>query len=312
MKQCPMPRRQQGVALIMAIMAVSLASIAAVAMASRQQIDIRRAENILNIEQVNMYVYGNESWAGLVLNEDRKNNNTDTRNDDWAQVLPPIPVEGGQVSGFLQDQQARFNVNSLILSANRSLAKERFERLLDSLDISRGLADSLVDWLDSDFNVTLPDGAEDTEYLGNTTLPYRTANRPLAHISELLLIKGFTREIYEKLVPFVYAISTNTAININTASKEVIMALAKNLDDSEIATLLEEQDKGGFESIGDFTGHTAFAGKGLSQEGLSLSTQHFLLTSNIVIGRTQQEIESLLYRENSGRVIVRLRRPVEH
>ena len=304
--------RQQGVALIMAIMAVSLASIAAVAMATRQQIDIRRAENVLNMEQVNMYVYGGEAWAGRVLTEDLKNNKTDSRSDDWARVLPPIPVEGGQISGSIEDRQARFNLNSLILSANRALAKQRFERLLDSLGLSKGLADSLTDWLDGDFDVTLPDGAEDSEYLGNTNLPYRSANRPLAHVSELLLIKGFDREAYEKLLPFICAISVNTAINVNTATKEVILALAKDLDDSEIESLLEEQEKDGFENMNDFTGHTAFAGKGLSPEGLSLASQHFLLTSNVLIGRARQQIESLLYRENGGRVIVRLRRPVEH
>lgn len=227
-------------------------------------------------------------------------------------MLPPIPVEGGQISGSIEDQQARFNLNSLILSANRALAKQRFERLLDSLGLSKGLADSLIDWLDEDFDVTLPDGAEDGEYLGNTSLPYRSANRPLAHVSELLLIKGFDREVYEKLQPFVCAINADTAININTAAKEVILALAKDLEASEIESLLEEQDKDGFENMTDFTGHTAFTGKGLSPEGLALSSQHFLLTSNVLIGRARQQVESLMYRENSGRVIVRLRRPVEH
>lgn len=304
--------RQQGVALIMAIMAVSLASIAAVAMATRQQIDIRRAENVLNMEQVNMYIYGGEAWAGRVLTEDFKNNKTDTRSDIWAKVLPPVPVEGGQISGSVEDLQARFNLNSLILSANPALAKQRFERLLDNLGLSRGLADSLVDWLDGDFDVTLPDGAEDGEYLGKTSLPYRAANRPLAHVSELLLIKGFSQEAYEILLPFVCAINADTAININTAAKEVIHALAKDLDDSEIESLLEAQDKDGFDNMNDFTGHSAFAGKGLSPEGLSLSSQYFFLTSNVLIGRARQQIESLLYRENSGRVIVRLRRPVEH
>ncbi|MFO7604551.1 MAG: type II secretion system minor pseudopilin GspK [Gammaproteobacteria bacterium] len=303
---------QQGVALIMAILAVTLASIAAVAMATRQQVDIRRTANVLNMEQASMYVYGGEAWAGRILSADLKNNSIDTRGDNWATVLPPVPVEGGQIGGFIQDQQARFNLNSLILSANRPLARQRFERLLDHLGLDKGLADSLIDWLDPDGNVTLPDGAEDNEYLGRGQQAYRTANRPLAHVSELLLIQGFDRLAYERLLPFVCAINADTAININTAPKEVILTLAQGLTDGDVEPLLQEQERGGFSNLSEFTQHSVFAGKGLSPEGLSLSSQHFLLTSRVMIGRARQEVESLLYRGNDGDIIVRLRRPVEH
>lgn len=309
--QSPAGKQQQGLALIIAILAVSMAALAATAMASRQQVDIRRTANILDIEQVNLYVDGAETWAGRVLSEDRKNNKYDSRQDIWAKVLPPIPVDGGQISGQIQDQQARFNLNSLLLSANRGLARQRYERLLDELGLPRSLVDTLVDWLDADANVTLPDGAEDGEYL-NRTPPYRSANRPLASVSELLLIKGYTREVYDKLRPFVSAINANTTINVNTAPKEVLLALAKDLSDGDIESLVRQQDNGGFKTLNDFTSHSAFTNKGLSAEGLSVTSQHFLLTSNVMIGRIRQQVESLLYRDNSGQVTVRLRRPVEH
>ena len=291
---------------------MTLAAIAATAMTTRQQVDIRRTANILHMQQATLYVFGGEAWAGRVLREDQKKNKTDSHSDIWATVLPPIPVEGGQIFGHIQDQQARFNLNNLILSANRALARQRFERLLDELGLSRGLADSLVDWLDADSNVTLPDGAEDGEYLGRDP-PYRSGNHPLANVSELLLIKGFTREAYEKLRPFVCAINANTTINVNTASKEVVLSLAKDLNETDIESLLTAQgEEGGFVNMNAFVSNATFAGKGLSPEGLSLSSHYFLLTSSVVIGRARQQVESLLYRENSGRVIVRLRRPVEH
>jgi general secretion pathway protein K len=300
------------VALIIAILAVTLASIAAVAMASRQQVDIRRTQNILNLEQANMYLYGGESWAARVLAEDLKQNKTDSFADIWAKQLPPVPVEGGQISGYIRDEQSRFNLNSLLLSANRELARQRYERLLDTLGLGKELVDSLVDWMDGDVNVTLPDGAEDNDYLGNTARAYRTANRPLQDISELLLVKGYSWEVYARLKPYVSAINGPTSINVNTAPKEVIMALAKDLSEAEIESLLEEQKKNGFANLNEFTSQPAFNGKGLSPEGLTVSSQYFLLTSNIMIGRARQQVESLLYREDGGHVIVRLRRPVEH
>jgi len=64
--------------------------------------------------------------------------------------------------------------------------------------------------------------------------------------------------------------------------------------------------------MNEFTANSAFSGKGLSADDLSLNSHHFLLTTNVMIGRIQQQVESLLYRDNSGQVTVRLRRPVEH
>ena len=44
-------RQQRGVALITALLITAIATIAAVAMASRQQIDIRRTGNIIDIDR---------------------------------------------------------------------------------------------------------------------------------------------------------------------------------------------------------------------------------------------------------------------
>lgn len=55
--------KQTGVALITAMLVVALASVAAVAMTSRQQLDIRRTGNILHADQAYLYALGGELWA---------------------------------------------------------------------------------------------------------------------------------------------------------------------------------------------------------------------------------------------------------
>ena len=59
--------RQQGVALITALLVVAIAAVAAVSMASRQQLDIRRTGGLLHGEQAWAYVNGAETWARAVL-----------------------------------------------------------------------------------------------------------------------------------------------------------------------------------------------------------------------------------------------------
>ena len=54
---------QRGVALVTALLIVSLASIIAVSMAQRMQLDIRRTGNLLAVERGYQYARGLELWA---------------------------------------------------------------------------------------------------------------------------------------------------------------------------------------------------------------------------------------------------------
>ena len=63
-------QKQKGVALITAMLIASLASIAAVAMVSRQNLDIRRTENMLEADKAYMYALAAESWVTQILVED--------------------------------------------------------------------------------------------------------------------------------------------------------------------------------------------------------------------------------------------------
>jgi len=89
------------VALITVLLVVSLATIAAVAMASRQQLDIRRAENLLDADQADLYAQGAEQWAEQLLARDAKRSQVDTLGEDWAKTLPAIPVEGGAIAAAI-------------------------------------------------------------------------------------------------------------------------------------------------------------------------------------------------------------------
>ena len=91
--------RQRGVALITAVLVVALAAVAAAAMTTRQTVDVRRAANVMDADQAQLYLLGAEAWAAQVLRRDLKDNKTDSFDDDWAVVLPAQTVEGGAVSG---------------------------------------------------------------------------------------------------------------------------------------------------------------------------------------------------------------------
>ena len=304
--------RQQGVALITALLVVSLATVAAVAMAERFQLDMRRSANLLNGEQAYAYAVAAEDWAYVILRRDRSESQHDSLDEDWSTSLPPIPVEGGFVIGHIEDLQGRFNVNNLILAVSGSGAGAKaktsaapnvssttpdldyYKRLLEALDLEPTLATALLDWLDGDIDVTLPDGAEDDEYL-RADLPYRAANRPMVDISELRLVKGYTPEVLAKLEPYITALPVATTINVNTASPVVLQALHAELEPSDVEQLIEVREEEPFTDKAAFLAHNALAGLDLAI-GVDVKSDWFNVQTDVSVGRGRARLESRIVR----------------
>ena len=297
----PARRKQGGVALVTALLVVSLATVAAVAMATRLQVDMRRTGNLLHGEQAYAYALAAESWAEVILRRDANDSTIDTLAEDWATALPPIAVEGGVVSGHIEDLQGRFNVNNLIGPDGKPSEPdlEYFKRLLTLLEIEPGLATALLDWIDADINATFPDGAEDDIYLLETP-PYRAANRPLVSISELRLVKGFSAEIIALLEPYITALPEPTALNVNTASPVVLQALHAELGAMDAEQMLEARGEEGFKEMEEFLALDALAGLQLDVD-VGIKSDWFSVLTDVRIGRGQARLDSRLHR--SGNVL---------
>jgi general secretion pathway protein K len=299
---------QRGVALVTALLVVSLAIIAATAMVTRFQVDMRRTGNLLNGEQAYAYAMAAESWAYVILRRDRADNKHDALDEGWSTALPPIPVEGGFVNGRVEDLQGRFNVNNLAGNEGGvdTIQLDYYKRLLEILDLEPALAPALQDWIDADINATFPDGAEDDEYLLSEP-PYRTGNRPLADISELRLIKGYTAEVLAVLEPHITALPDLTVINVNTATPVVLQALHAELDESDVQQLLEardaEQDGEPFTDMKAFLAHEALAGLELAID-VDVQSDWFNILTDVSVGRGLARLESRILRGESGLQVV--------
>jgi general secretion pathway protein K len=105
--------RQTGVALITVLLIVFLASIAAISLASMQQIAIRRSGALLHQQQARLYTLGIEQEGLLILIRDRQNNKTDHPGEAWASLPLVLPVDGGTLAGRIRDLQGCFNLNNL-------------------------------------------------------------------------------------------------------------------------------------------------------------------------------------------------------
>jgi len=330
----PSHRRQKGVALITALFIFSLVAIAAVAMADRQSLDIRRTENLLHYDQAYMYALGGEKWAAQVLSsvdEDKNLDTLDPSRDPWLNQLPPVPVDGGTISGYVRDVSARFPINNLVdNNGNRNdVYVKAFQRFADYMtngnrcgdqgSFNPEIANVALDWIDTNEQPE-PGGAEDLDYLALERRPHRTGNQLMASITELRALNNLIAEEYNCFTgngqnpPLVNAIkASNVAINVNTAPPEVIQSLHPSIDDTILTALVEGRAEEPYKDVAAFKDKlkqeldldTPDADQNAVREFnehmdklfLSVNSQYFEVTSIAQIGRMQVTLLSLLKRE---------------
>ena len=154
-------------------------------------------------------------------------------------VLPRdrVPLGAGEFSYRITDEEARINLNAA--------PPARVDRLLRALGLDRRIrdivVDSLQDWKDPD-DLPRANGAESGDYYLKLPVPYRARNARLQDSTELLQIRGVTRELYlgRDTQPGLAELTTvfgRETVNLNTAAAPVLAALG--LSDAEITDVVQ-------------------------------------------------------------------------
>lgn len=127
----------------------------------------------------------------------------DTLTDLWAQPLPKTTiVENMQMSGYIIDEQGKFNINDLVNNGNiNPLILGQFTTLLGYLNIPASLATSIALYMASPSS----EGSIMSQYT-TATPASRPAGRPLIDLAELLLVQGMNAQWLYKLAPYITAI----------------------------------------------------------------------------------------------------------
>ena len=82
-------------------------------------------------------------------------------------------------------------------------------------------------------------GAEESDYRA-AGLPYRPKNAPFEVVDELQQVMGMTRQLYERVAPFVTVYTRRPGVDPNTAPCGVLFAIP-GADYNLVATLLAER-----------------------------------------------------------------------
>lgn len=307
------PRRQRGIALITAILVVSLAVIAATAVLSAGSLAIQRTATMQETEKAWWYAVGVEAWVKTLLQRDARENKYDALNDIWAQPVDFLPVEQGFLTGRIVDLQGRFNLNNFgatqpeVFKQWQDIFIRLFEQLELEPQLARPLSEAIRDWVDTDQSPTPYDGAEDNEYLQARApqVPYRAANRMMMSVTELMAVKGISKELYTALLPYVAALPVaDSAINVNTAPERLLRALAIK-PSSELEEFIRERSEKPLETSAELQSRGLFNAPGDADKArMAVGSQFFQLRADATIGNSRVAIYSLFFRPTQGLPLV--------
>ncbi|HQQ64240.1 MAG TPA: type II secretion system minor pseudopilin GspK [Pseudomonadales bacterium] len=291
--------RQHGVAIVLAMGVVALAALIATAIVIAQGSWTRQVELGAQHTQATHMLDAGLEWARAVLGDDRRSSTVDHLGEPWAMQLPAIPVENGSLIGHIEDEQGKFNLNNLLQDGKINLTGlTQFRRLLVILALPPTLADTLADWLDSDSEPQPQGGAEDAFYLSQPA-PMLTANQPLVDIAELAVVAGFDDSVRLRLRPFVTALPGITAINVNTATPEVLAAMVEGLSLDTARAITAQREHIYFRSVADFRENIPQE-LSVANENIAVSSDYFLATLRVTLGDAQTQGTALLSRKRIG------------
>jgi len=320
-------RNRSGMALVLALLAVSFLVALTVQLFSTVNWQVKASTNLLDSVSLDAMNRSALNIARAALLADQKSNDYDSPADGWNHLndrelnvllgADSLTVEVADLSGKLQvnalishekDAKKRRNQeNSQYALWLRFLTSGRFAVADEQEAVS--LLDALLDWLDSDSDER-DHGAEEGYYL-SLDHPYKPRNAPMQSLEELLLIRGMTKDIFygneefSGIVEYLTVYGTDGKININSAPAPVLQILAAGLDEEIVQGLIDfRQDEQNSDSLSDpqwYRQVRNFPGDiELNPDVITVQSSYFVVDSVVKMNEFTRTGSAVIHRDENG------------
>ena len=298
---------QRGAALLAAMLTVALVAIFAAGALWQQwrTVEVEGAER--QRAQARWLLTGALDWARVILREDARagdiNAPTDHLAEPWAvplqearlsSFLSALPDGSGNtaeddklaqqvlLSGHIVDLQSRLNVTNLLageqLDAKTVIA---FERLFDVLGVPPAQLNLLTQGL-------LAAQRQSSSTSSSALMPQR-----LGQLTWL----GLSPPALQTLSPHITVLPTRTAVNLNTASMQVLYASVPGLSVSAAQRLVEQRERQHWTSVEAFQ---KALGRSVNLEGShSVNSRFFEVLGRLRMPQTALQERSWLQRDST-------------
>jgi len=321
-------KRQQGVAVITALLLTTLAVTIVTSLFWLQQVQVRSMENQRLQLQTRWILRGALDLSRLILNQDVMDSPNFTQlNGVWATPLEETRLDdyvererlqgesfNATLSGRMTDAQSRYNLGNLATNRQINTAQlEMFQRLLENLRLDTGMARGVADLVANAQPVAVvPNTGGGGGGInpsngggGGGGGPQQPAAQSsdsaqpmgLVRVEDLLAVSGFAPPAIELLRDYVIILPTDkvTPLNVNTAPAELLSALVPGLSLSDAAAMVSARktayyrDKTGFTFVPQMANHSA-------KVDWDVRSDYFLAYSRVRLDRASLETQSMLVR----------------
>lgn len=138
---------QRGVGILMALMVVAVVASVLAGVAVTTNYSVRRSGVISHLQQAQAYNDGLTLYAKRILQIDALSTTHDSQDEDWAQVMPAYPVDGGRVGGHINELSSRFNLAGLRIE--NPFEERVFKRLFQNLGGTVKQAEQVIQMVSS-------------------------------------------------------------------------------------------------------------------------------------------------------------------
>lgn len=331
-------RRQRGAALLLALFVVAIAMVIVTDLFWRQFVLFRTIENQQSAAQSRLLLRGAQDWARSIL-RDQTHPAYDALSDPWAQPLAqtrldqlgetaPIAAQA-TLEGGIADAQARFNLRNLLDGAGNinPVQLAALDKLATLLSAPSGTSRLIAVYLAQTYSGTPgiptpqagtpvsgtpgpaanPSGTAPTGMaapaLAALTIPLQSGTRPVPPVfpEDLAAVPGIDPNAVQALAQFVILLDqSNTTVNFNTASPEVMAAVIPDLSLGDAMALAAERDRAYFVSTGDIQNRLHGRGGNASMAGVSTNSQYFIVRGTIRLERAAMRMVALVRRNGTG------------
>jgi len=261
--------KQQGSAVILALLIAAAAAAAASLALARQDASVRQLESGRDYGQALWMLRSGAHWARAVLAEDARAGAVDHAGELWAGGLAPTGVEGGTIAGEIRDAQGLFNLANLLDKGEPSEPDiAALARLLAALGLPPALAPAIA------------------------------AAQPMRDPSELARVRGCDAATVARLLEAVTVLPRRTALNVNTARPEALVAAVEGLTLAEALVLARELKASPVRSLAQF--RLLLPRMNLQPRDISINSTYFLVLGTAWVGVAEARLEALYERKGAA------------
>lgn len=249
--------RNNGFALVLTLVVTALMVAVAAELIHQVYVDTAVSRGFRDGQQASLMAESGALGGARLVQQLLSSRQYSSLADAWAK-----PVRQEDENGILEisatDESGRLNLNGLVLPNGEFevFTQAALVRLGRRLQIPDSAWNALADWLDSD-DQPRSNGGESPLYA--TRRPaYAARNGRLNSLHELSLVNGFTPEMISRLQPLVTLHAAQpgapiSPVNINTAPREVLIALDEAVDERMAERIIEERRLQPFKSAGELS-----------------------------------------------------------